>query len=155
MSLTHTFPVVAVSYGSPRYFVLLGTNLPPGWCVLDANCVPRSLWKRGIVALRNVLSAIPTQLGRTDPLCVPQQIPTLRFVSVSRWFRQARKPLLTACGRMAKSARRCSLRPSCRFCQACDGTMCSKTPEAPLPFAATRCGGLHCFSFMCPCLPSR
>ena len=32
----------------------------------------------------------------------------------SRWFRQARKPPFTACGRMAKSARRCSPRPSRR-----------------------------------------
>ena len=37
------------------------------------------------------------------------------FFRVSRWFRQARKPLLIACGGMAKSARCCSPRPSRRF----------------------------------------
>ena len=38
-----------------------------------------------------------------------------RNVRANRWFRQARQPLLTACGRMAKSARCCSPRPSRRF----------------------------------------
>ena len=38
-----------------------------------------------------------------------------KIFRVSRWFRQARKPLLTACGRMAKSAKLCSPRPSRRF----------------------------------------
>ena len=37
------------------------------------------------------------------------------FFRVCRWFRQARQPLLTACGGMAKSARCCSPRPSRRF----------------------------------------
>ena len=45
----------------------------------------------------------------------------------SPWFRQARKPHLTACGRMAKSARRCSPRPSRR--QAYDETLCSDLPK--------------------------
>ena len=38
-----------------------------------------------------------------------------KIFRVSRWFRQARQLLLTACGRMAKSARYCSPRPSRRF----------------------------------------
>ena len=38
-----------------------------------------------------------------------------KIFRVSRWFRRARKPLLTACGRMAKSAKRCSPRPSRGF----------------------------------------
>ena len=39
----------------------------------------------------------------------------LFFFRDSRWFRQARKPLPTACGGMAKSARCCPARPSRRF----------------------------------------
>ena len=37
-----------------------------------------------------------------------------KIFRVSLWFRPARKPLQPAYGRMAKSARRCSLRPSRR-----------------------------------------
>ena len=33
----------------------------------------------------------------------------------SRWLRQARKPVQTACGRVARSARRCSPTPSRRY----------------------------------------
>ena len=41
-------------------------------------------------------------------------VASLLILRVSRWFHQARKPLPTAYGRMAKSARRCSLWPSPR-----------------------------------------
>ena len=50
-------------------------------------------------------------------------------VRVSRWFRQARQPILTACGGMAKSARCCLPRPPTSFCQTYDGTMRSKLPR--------------------------
>ena len=53
-----------------------------------------------------------------------------KIFRVTRWFRQARKPLLTACGRMAKSAKRCSPRPSRRFAK--------RAMEQRAPFASAR-----------------
>ena len=40
-----------------------------------------------------------------------------KFFRAYRWLRQARTPLLTACGGVAKSARCCPPRPSRRFAQ--------------------------------------
>ena len=62
----------------------------------------------------------------------------------SRWFRQARKLLLTACVRMAKSARRCSPRHSRRFAKRAM-EQCAQNSRGTLPFASTRCGRLYCF----------
>ena len=65
----------------------------------------------------------------------------------SCWIRQARKLPPTACGRMAKSARCCSPRPSRRFAKRVMEQYGFFTPKAPLHFASTRCGRFFCSLF--------
>ena len=76
------------------------------------------------------------------------------FFRHSRWFRQARKPQLTACGEMAKSARCCSPRPSCRFATRTVEQWALHS-QGTIAFYPTRCGRQYCppFSSSYSCLP--
>ena len=76
-------------------------------------------------------------------------------VRACRWFRQARQPLLTACGRVAKSARCCLPRPSRRFCETFDGTMDSELPRHHCFCLRTFRRSALFFPLMCSCLPTR
>ena len=65
---------------------------------------------------------------------------------------QARQPLLTAWGRIAKSARGCPPRPSRRFAK-CAVDQWVLHSQGTIAFASTRCGKLFCSSYFTPRAP--
>ena len=78
---------------------------------------------------------------------VPLVSPSLRScctcgASRSRMIRQARRPLLPACGRVARSARRCTPRPSRRFAMRTI-EQCALTILGTIVYILFLCASLH------------
>ena len=113
--------------------------------------------------LRGMRAVVQILTRSAEPCAAPPTSPLHSFadvamrgknVRVNRWVRQARQPTLTACGRMAKSARCCLPRPSRRFAKRTNEPWALNSQDT-IAFVSARCGSpaplFPLRALVCPC----